>query len=208
MNDRNSHLMIMRVLILTFITLTHLAYSQEYDHQKNGEIEFISELPSYGEKEDSIRSNPLYQKASRLIDEMRYYEAIVIYDSLYPDYQKNERLLLDRGMCHKKVENHDLSMKDYNTLLEIDSTNAAAWSNRGMLHMAMGNLDLALSDYSKSIEFAPDEAGMYYNRFFVYFYEDNFELACMDLQSAIRLGFTENFGTEAQELYDYYCNEE
>ncbi|MCJ8288416.1 MAG: hypothetical protein HRT58_00175 [Crocinitomicaceae bacterium] len=197
--------MITRLLILVLITISKVSYSQEYDHQKNSEIEFTSELPSLADEEDPIRSNPLYEKANQFVREMLYYAAISVYDSLYLTYEKNKLLLLGRGMCHKKVENYDLAMKDYNTLLEIDSLNAAAWSNRGMLHMAMGNLDLALSDYDISIELATEEAGMYYNRFWVYFYQDNFEMACKDLESAIKFGFTENFGPEAQELLDYYC---
>lgn len=197
--------MITRLLILILIMNSNVSYSQEYDYQKNSEIEFTSELPSLTDEGNPIRSNPLYQKASQYISEMQYHAAISIYDSLYLSYQDNEFLLLGRGLCHKKVENYDLAMKDYNALLKIDSLSAAAWSNRGMLHMAMGNLDLALSDYHISIELAPEEAGMYYNRFWAYFYQDKFEMACQDLESALKFGFTENFGTEAQELHDHYC---
>ena len=196
-----------RLFFLALVMLPKISYSQEYSYEKNSEIEFTSELPSL-DKEDPIRSNPLYKKADQYINEMRYYAAISVYDSLYTTYKDNELLLLGRGMCHKKIENFDLAMADYNTLLKIDSSNAAAWSNRGMLHMAMGNLDLALSDYHISIELAPEEAGMYYNRFWAYFYQDNFEMACQDLESALEFGFTENFGPEAQELRDYYCKKE
>ncbi len=55
------------------------------------------------------------------------------------------------------------AVADFTRAIEIDPTNAGAYSNRASIYEGYGKFDLAIADYSKAIEIIPTDAG---NTFF------------------------------------------
>ena len=71
---------------------------------------------------------------------------------------------IDRG--NQKEQSGDLAgaISEFTTAIEIDPTNALAWSRRGNAFAALRQTDRALADCSKAVELNPNWAIGWYNR--------------------------------------------
>ncbi len=97
------------------------------------------------------------------------------------------------------------AIQDFDKALSLDSLLATAYNNRGYAKLMLNDLEGALSDVNKAIKMKPDNAYAFYNRSLVYLRKENTLNACNDLHTALLLGFTKQFGNEAQNLLEKYC---
>ena len=103
-------------------------------------------------------------------------------------------------------------MGEYETALKINTSfvkyypnDPTSWSNRGMTYIRLKKYELALNDFNKSIELDPKEAGLYFNRYFAYVNMGEKQKACEDLSKALDLGFTQKYGSSAQDEFNATC---
>jgi len=93
----------------------------------------------------------------------------------------------------------------FNKALAIQPREAFALNNRGYTFYKMGDYEKALDDINQSIVFDPSNSYAYKNRALVYIKMGVTSDACADLTKAIKLGFTEMYGDEAQILKNEMC---
>ncbi|MCK5115537.1 MAG: tetratricopeptide repeat protein [Candidatus Aegiribacteria sp.] len=93
-----------------------------------------------------------------------------------------------RGLLQgKEFNNHHAALADFNTALELDSTNYKALSNRAYALTLLGRYEEAFDDYNTKVETFPDSADAYYDRAGFLTDEGYFEEALADYQIAIEL---------------------
>lgn len=109
-----------------------------------------------------------------------------------------------------------ISMKDYKTALDIfnqalelapqkSSTQALCYSNRSYCLLQLGEPKAAMKDANLSIQLLPNNAYAYRNRAHIYLYKNKVEKACVDIETALSLGFIENYKEELESLRAEHC---
>ncbi len=99
------------------------------------------------------------------------------------------------------------AISDYNKFLDlnVDGDNAFAYNNRGYAKYRLKNYNEAMDDIQESIRLNTDNSFVYKNRALIYISLDSLNLACQDLEQANKLGFTEDYGSEVNELIAKFC---
>ncbi|MCK4806500.1 MAG: tetratricopeptide repeat protein [Candidatus Aegiribacteria sp.] len=93
-----------------------------------------------------------------------------------------------RGLLQgKALYNYEAALADYNTALELDSTNYKALSNRAYVLTLMGRYEEAFADCNTKVEIFPDTADAYYDRAAFLMDAGYLEEALSDYQIAIKL---------------------
>jgi tetratricopeptide (TPR) repeat protein len=99
------------------------------------------------------------------------------------------------GVVYAITQKYDLSLKNFDKSLSIDSSkNAMAYNNRGALFFYSGdnNNEKALADYSRSIKIDPKDEYAFYNRGIVYLNLMQYQNAIDDLSTSIKLKHKQN----------------
>lgn len=102
---------------------------------------------------------------------------------------------------NKVIENSSKKDPSFSNMVTL----AYAYSNRGFCRSNTGQYKEALKDFEKSIELYPENSYVFKNRALLYLKTNKGQEACEDLVKALALGFTRQYGNEAQELYDKHC---
>ncbi len=127
---------------------------------------------------------------------------------LNPDYKD---VYINRGFyVSEKIGDYQGALNDYNRYLDLNKNgdNAFAYSNRGYAKYKLNDFDGAMEDIQESIRLNPDNAFVYKNRALIYMSLDSMNLACQDLEHANTLGFSEDYGTEVNDLIRKFCNQD
>lgn len=69
----------------------------------------------------------------------------------------NVQLYMTRAMVHINNKKLDLAVKDFSTVIEINSKHADAYYKRGGIYESKGLLDKAVKDYKEVLKLIPDE---------------------------------------------------
>ena len=80
-----------------------------------------------------------------------------------------------------------MTIKDYNTAIQLKPDYADAYYNRGLTYDLKNEIDLAIKDYNIAIQLKPDYPNSYYNRGVVYGKKGETDLAIKDYNIAIQL---------------------
>ncbi len=126
--------------------------------------------------------------------------------SIDPDYKD---AYLNRAFYVKeKTGDYEGAVEDYNKYIELNkgNNNAFAYDNMGFAKFKMNDLTGAMNDVMISIKLDAKNSYAYKNRALVYIAMDSISLACQDLNKAIELGYSRNYGAEASDLINKYCN--
>jgi tetratricopeptide (TPR) repeat protein len=94
-----------------------------------------------------------------------------------------------------------------NRLLKMHPDEPYALNNRGYIRYKLNDMEGALEDINNSITHMPSNSYAYKNRGLVYLAQKKNKEACIDFQKAIKLGFTEHYGNEVQDLIDKHCKQ-
>ncbi len=133
------------------------------------------------------------------------FEKVIELDPAYKDAYFN------RGFyVFEKIGNYQEAINDYNMYLDLNKNgdNAFAYSNRGYAKYKLNNFDGAMQDIQESIRLNPDNSFVYKNRALIYISLDSLDQACQDLEYANALGFSEDYGTEVNDLIRKFCKQD
>ena len=116
-----------------------------------------------------------------ILDELN--KALVIDHNLLP-------ALVDRAEVYFEPKQFEQAMPDYNKILALDPTKAAAYNDRGLARMQLGDIYAAISDFSEAIQRKKrqlQDSASQENRADAYMKTRQWELAIRDLTAAISL---------------------
>ena len=90
-------------------------------------------------------------------------------------------------MCWVFSEFDNLTLADFDKVIQLDSTNSLTYFNRAMLRTQIGDYNRALEDYDKVALYSPNNVLVYYNRAGVHAQLGEIEQAVADYSAAIKL---------------------
>jgi tetratricopeptide (TPR) repeat protein len=95
-----------------------------------------------------------------------------------------------RGTAWQENGELDLALRDYSKAIQLDSKNAAYWSNRGIVYRIKQEFTKAIADFDEAIRLSPKNYVVYTNRGNVYGSKQDYTKAIADFDEAIRLNPT------------------
>jgi tetratricopeptide (TPR) repeat protein len=130
----------------------------------------------------------IIERATELVDDHNYDEAVLEYDRLLQNDPDNVAFLRDRAATQLLRGGYDHAIRDYDHLLTVrQEPDADLYYNRGCALLAAGRLEDALSDFTKSVSLNETWSLAYNNRGVTYAKLGKFDLAIADFSEAIEL---------------------
>lgn len=111
----------------------------------------------------------------------------------------------NRGYLQLQLGNYKAAISDFNKIIQMNPEHPFSYNNRGFAKYKMNDFNGAMDDINKSIELLSDNSYAFKNRALIYIAQGKTQNACDDLQSAKKLGFTESFGPEVDQLIEKHC---
>jgi tetratricopeptide (TPR) repeat protein len=182
---------------------------------KNGNAKY--QLKDYGgaikDLEKAIELKPNFMQAYHT--RAMCFGELQKYDKALKDFNKAIELdpnfknaYLNRAY-YVKVNAGDFkgAIEDYDKFIQLnkEGNNAFALNNRGFAKLKMNDLPGAKEDIMMSFSMDSTNSFVYKNRALYFIALDSINLACKDLKRAIELGFSKNYGSEANDLIKQYC---
>jgi tetratricopeptide (TPR) repeat protein len=94
---------------------------------------------------------------------------------------------LGRGCFYMKQGDLTSALADFNHAIEMEPTNAMAYSNRGSAYSKLGDMEKALASYDLAIQHNPNYATAYTNRAFGYYKVGRYKEGIADCNRALGL---------------------
>jgi len=130
----------------------------------------------------------IIERATELVEDHNYDEAVLEYDRLLQQEPDNVAFLRDRAATQLLRGGYDHAIRDYDHLLTVrQEPDADLYYNRGCALLAAGRLEDALSDFTKSVSLNETWSLAYNNRGVTYAKLGKFDLAVADFSEAIKL---------------------
>ncbi len=128
------------------------------------------------------------ERATELVEDRNYDDAVIEYDRLLKDDPDNATYLRDRASTQLLRGGYDHAIRDYDHLLTVkQEPDADLYYNRGCALMAANRLEEALSDFTKSISLNETWSLAYNNRGVTYAKLGKYDQAIADFTEAIKL---------------------
>jgi len=128
------------------------------------------------------------ERATELVEDRNYDDAVIEYDRLLRDDPDNVAYLRDRASAQLLRGGYDYAIRDYDHLLSVkQEPDADLYYNRGCALLAASRLEEALSDFTKSISLNETWSLAYNNRGVTYAKLGKYEQAIADFTEAIKL---------------------
>jgi len=99
-----------------------------------------------------------------------------------------------RAQLHYQAQKWDAAIRDYDTLLNLRSTDTDNHVNRGLMYYFKGEPEKAIDDFTRAIDAKPKSTVAYNNRGTVYKEQGNYDRALADFNRALDLD-PQNAGT-------------
>jgi tetratricopeptide (TPR) repeat protein len=109
------------------------------------------------------------------------------------------------GFIYQKMGRHEDAIVYFDKHNALDPNDAYVYNNRAYSKLQLNDIKGAMADVEKSIRLFPGNAYAYRNRALIYLAQGKSKQACEDLRMAIKLGFTEQYGPEVEELLKKHC---
>jgi len=122
-----------------------------------------------------------------------YYAELGDFDKALADFEKVLSLMpvadafLGRGCMYMKMGNLTSALADFNHAIEMEPTNAMAYSNRGAAYSKLEDMEKALANYDLAIQHDPNYATAYANRAFAYYKVGRYKDGVKDCNRALAL---------------------
>jgi tetratricopeptide (TPR) repeat protein len=111
------------------------------------------------------------------------------------------------AFLYSEVGEYKKALQISDALLSFKPNEAFALNNRGYIKYKLNDFTGALEDINNSIFISPHNSYAFRNRGLVYIaMKKNIE-ACTDFKKALNLGFSQEYGSEVEELVKKYCRE-
>ena len=141
-----------------------------------------------------------FRDAQRLFLEGRHKESIHAFTESIEAGVRTDIALLSRGVAYLKTEQFEMAIKDFGTVLAINSNNVRAYFYRGIAYMAKNDFEISIKDFDKTIELKPDFGAAFFARGAAYAQLGNEYEAARNIKTAIIFsekniqGLTDTFG--------------
>lgn len=133
-------------------------------------------------------------------EKIGYLEKVLELDSSY--YLVHNNI----GFHYLQDGDYEKALNEFNAVLEVEPYHGIALSNKSFCLLKLGKLDEAMTAIFNSLSIFPRNSYAFKNRALIYIEMEDFEAACKDLQMAKDLKFTEQYGSEVDELMEKWCN--
>ncbi len=138
--------------------------------------------------DDEEDKDIVIERATELVEDRNYDEAVIEYDRLLEDEPDNVTYLRDRAATQLLRGGYDYAIRDYDHLLTVkEEPDADLYYNRGCALLAAHRLEEALSDFTKSISLNETWSLAYNNRGVTYAKLGKYNEAIADFTEAIKL---------------------
>lgn len=87
---------------------------------------------------------------------------------------KNALCYFVRGQLHEENQAPAKALSDYDQVLKLDPSVAAAWQNRGGVQFKLGRIKESIADFDKFIELEPQQAPHHWQRGIALYYAGRF----------------------------------
>ena len=116
-----------------------------------------------------------------------YQAAIAQYNLVLATYPNDVQSLMERGITHARLGDHNRAIEDYTSAAFDDRSNGLIYYNRGISYDALGMTELALEDYDHSIRHDNNYAYSWNNRGYVFASQGDWAQAINNYTQAISL---------------------
>lgn len=169
--------------------------TRDYETKITGIERKISNLETKSDeldkKTDNMNEiNRYFSIAYNSVESGNYSEAVKYYTKIIdsdPDELTLKVVLNNRGIAYQNLGRHELALKDYQRVIDLDPAHPQSYGNRGNVFDTLGNFDKAVADYTKGIELKNDYTDAYYNRGWVYLKQRNYLAASDDFKKLLEL---------------------
>lgn len=145
-------------------------------------------------------SQEQFRNAQKLFLEGRHKESITAFTKSITAGGGTEIALLSRGVAYLRTEQFDKAIKDFGSVLTINSNNVRAYFYRGIAYMANNDFEISIRDFDKTIELKPDYGEAFFARGSAYAQLGNVYEAARNIKTAMIFsesniqGLTDTFG--------------
>lgn len=169
--------------------------TRDYESKITGIERKISNLETKSDeldkKTDNMNEiNRYFSIAYNSVESGNYSEAVKYYTKIIdsdPDELTLKVVLNNRGIAYQNLGRHELALKDYQRVIDLDPAHPQSYGNRGNVFDTLGNFDKAVADYTKGIELKNDYTDAYYNRGWVLLKQQNYLAASDDFKKLLEL---------------------
>ncbi len=130
---------------------------------------------------------------------LNYLHKIIRIDSL------NLPAICNYGFLYQQKEDYEKSIFYYKKAMKLDPTSFIVLNNLGYSEFLNGDVEMGLTHINASIKLNSNNCYAYRNRALIYIKKEDKQSACKDLYTAIAYGFTDQYGTEVENLIDEHC---
>lgn len=156
-------------------------------------------------KEDPSNIDALNLLASLYIEHSDYVKAEQLLHKIINQYPSQFFIIINLGFAYQKQELHQKAISCFDKALILDPDNPIALSNRAYSKFRMSNIEEAISDINKSIFLLQTNSYAYMIRGKIYLSINKAREACVNFDIAKKLNFSEQYGTEVNELIKNNC---
>jgi len=131
--------------------------------------------------------------AERYVQRAEGYAELREFDKALADFDKVVSLMpvadafLGHGSMYLRMGDLKSALGDFNHAIELEPTNAMAYSNRGTAYSRLQDMENALANYDLAIQHNPGYANAYANRAFAYYKLGRYEDGVADCNRALAL---------------------
>ncbi len=142
----------------------------------------------------------LFRNAQKILLEGKYQESISAFTESIVAGGSTEIVFLSRGVAYLKTEQIERAIKDFGTVLAMNSGNVRAYFYRGIAYMAMNDFEISIKDFDRAIALKPDHGAAFLARGSAYAQIGNEYEAARNIKTAIIFnetnmqGFTDAIG--------------
>lgn len=155
-------------------------------------------------KIDPLHIDTLNMLAALYVELGNYESAKKILHSILDRNPKHTFTIINLGFCYQKQSQHDEAIKLFNIALELSPDNPLALSNRALSQIDT-NTDQAIEDINKSIGMFKTNSYAYMVRGRILLKRGQLQKACANFKMAKTLKFSEQYGTEVDNLLMEIC---
>lgn len=159
---------------------------------------------------DPLDNDALLIKGNIRLDQKQYDSAIHHFQMILKNPENKTQLAAvynNLGFCKNLTGSFPEAIADFDKAIALNKTLAYAYNNRGFARMKLGDFKLAEDDINTSLGLDSLNSYAYKNRGLLHIETGQRDLACQDFFKALRLGYTETYNTDVEDLIEKYgCN--
>jgi hypothetical protein len=136
---------------------------------------------------ESMQAKILNDSAFALNESKKYEKAILVYKEAL-NIEFNPSILFEFSTALANANRLDEAIAYADTLISIDPTFSASYTNRGLLYYKLKENEKAIADYKKAINLRPNFPPTHSNLALAYYYNKEYTKSCQHINISSKLG--------------------